>query len=207
MRMLRMQARNVQVRNVIEGVSRIRVAGRRRRDRRGSLRRNEDGVAIVEFALILPLLILALLGSVDVTRAMMADRKLSTMASSVGDLVAREERMQEGTMNEIFDAVAPLMTPFNAGLADIRVTSLRVEENGGEREARVEWSRGRNMSDRAEGSIVAVPEELLQNTLGLVYVEGAYDYQPLFGLVIDGSIRFTEDFFFVPRVSAIIEMR
>ncbi|MEM8877319.1 MAG: TadE/TadG family type IV pilus assembly protein [Pseudomonadota bacterium] len=168
--------------------------------------KDEKGVAIVEFALIFPLLLLALLGSVDVTRAMMADRKLSAMASSVGDLVAREEAMQSGTMDQIFDAVAPLMTPYNADLADIRVTSLRVEENGGEKRARVEWSRARNMAGLADDAIVDVPEALLQNTLGLVYVEGAYEYQPLFGLVLSSSIQFSEDLYFVPRVSAVIEM-
>jgi Flp pilus assembly protein TadG len=179
---------------------------RLRRFRADRLRQDEDGVALVEFALILPLLLLALLGSVDVTRAMMADRKLSTMASSVGDLVAREEGMTETTMTQIFDAVTPLMTPFSANLADIRVTSLRVEESGGERQARVRWSRGRNMTDLAEDAVVAVPEELLQNTLGLIFVEGAYNYQPLFGLVISEPIRFSEEFYFVPRVSAVVEM-
>lgn len=169
-------------------------------------RKDESGVALVEFALILPVLLLALLGSVDLTRAMMADRKLSSMSSSVGDLVAREENMREVTMDQIFDAVAPLMTPFNADLADIRVTSLRVEENGGERRARVRWSRGQNMSNLAEDAIVDVPDELLQNTLGLIFVEGAYDYQPLFGLVISEPIRFREELFFVPRVSAVVEM-
>jgi Flp pilus assembly protein TadG len=166
----------------------------------------ESGLAIVEFALILPLLILMLLGSVDLTRAMMADRKLSTMASSIGDLIAREEVVDDVTVNQIFQAVAPLMTPYNAAMADIRVSSIEVVDNGNSKEARVLWSRGKNMAPRAPGSTVAAPDAILENTEGLVYVEGGFDYQPLFGIILSGPVSFAEDFYFVPRVSNTIEL-
>ena len=57
------------------------------------LLRNERGIAAVEFALILPIMLVLWLGGVEVTGALSVDRRLNNLASSIGDLVARDKEI------------------------------------------------------------------------------------------------------------------
>ena len=58
----------------------------------GRLRRlvhGRDGVAMLEFALIVPFLVFLLLGAMEVGRYVLLNQKLSRLASNAGDLVSR----------------------------------------------------------------------------------------------------------------------
>ncbi len=58
--------------------------------------RDTRGVAAVEFALILPLLLLLYIGSVEATLLYTTDRGVATIASTVADLVARSKTTVKG---------------------------------------------------------------------------------------------------------------
>ncbi len=51
--------------------------------------RDARGVSAVEFALIAPVMITLLLGSVELSDVMIADRKATSVASTTADLVAQ----------------------------------------------------------------------------------------------------------------------
>ena len=46
--------------------------------------RSEDGIALLEFALVLPILVTLYLGTVEITQAVIANRKVVATASSPG---------------------------------------------------------------------------------------------------------------------------
>ena len=56
-----------------------------------SFARDRKGVAAVEFAYIAPLLILALFGTIEVSRAVLMHKKFQRVSAMVGDLVSREQ--------------------------------------------------------------------------------------------------------------------
>lgn len=53
------------------------------------LRRSEAGVALLEFALILPVLLLLLVGSIELARFFLANQKLDNATSTIADLITR----------------------------------------------------------------------------------------------------------------------
>ncbi len=85
------------------------------------LRRATDGVAAVEFALLLPLMLLLYLGSAETMQAVIAGRKASIVAKTMADLVAQTSvtgsgstasGMTDTTMGAIFNGAQVMMQPF-----------------------------------------------------------------------------------------------
>ena len=91
-----------------------------RRLRRAFLRarRATDGVAAVEFALLLPFMLLLYLGSAETTQAVMTSRKAAVAAKTLSDLTSQESTstpMTDAIMGNIFNAAAAIMQPFSSG--------------------------------------------------------------------------------------------
>lgn len=84
------------------------------------LRLNQGGVAAVEFALILPLMLLIYLGSAEVTQALMASRKATLVAGTLADLISQQQNgvnVTDADLTNAFAAGAAIMAPFSAGPA------------------------------------------------------------------------------------------
>lgn len=81
------------------------------------LRRNEDGVAAIEFALILPVMLLMYFGSAELTKGMLVNRKVTIAARSISDLLAQQTTaLTDGQATEIFNAGLAIMGSDATGL-------------------------------------------------------------------------------------------
>src|SRR5690606_26616325 len=99
-------------------------------------------VAAVEFAIVLPLMLLLYVGAVEVSTLVTADRRVTTVAATVGDLVSRRNgAISTAQLADYFAASETIIAPFTtAGLTQV-VSCLRVTADG---RASVVWSRGYN---------------------------------------------------------------
>jgi Flp pilus assembly protein TadG len=52
-------------------------------------RRGEEGVAAVEFALIVPIMAMMMIGAIELSEAVTVDRRVSSVAGTTGDLIAQ----------------------------------------------------------------------------------------------------------------------
>lgn len=97
------------------------------------------GAALVEFAIMLPVLLLLLFGGVEIGRFVLLNQKLNRLSMNMGDLVSRSETISVAELTEIFKAPAFIITPFVLGPADAIVISsvARVGANP----ARVVWQQ------------------------------------------------------------------
>lgn len=77
------------------------------------LRQREDGVAYLEFALILPVLMMLFLGGQELTRYVQASQKVDKLTHTVVDLIAQAPTISTGDMNTIMQAAPHIMAPFN----------------------------------------------------------------------------------------------
>jgi Flp pilus assembly protein TadG len=95
-------------------------------------RRDGRGVAAIEFALILPILVLLTLGCFEVPRYVLLWQRIERASSGVSDLVAQaDEPMTANQMSDIMSAAKIMMQPyaiFNAG--NIVVTSVNNPTGG-----------------------------------------------------------------------------
>lgn len=114
------------------------------------------GVAMVEFALLAPLLILFYVGMSEVCQGVLADRRTSHATSAVGDLVAQASVVTPDEVESIFDIAGVILAPYPTdSRLKLRVSSVKVDANG---VAKVVWSDNKAWSDRTVGSTVDLPQ-------------------------------------------------
>ncbi len=86
-----------------------------------------EGVAAVEFALILPIMALMFIGSVEMSQAVSIDRRTSQVAASTSDLVARiEGGITEGEMLDIAKIGSWLIKPYNTTKLKINLSLISI---------------------------------------------------------------------------------
>lgn len=120
-------------------VARFRLAtGLARLARR--LATERGGVSAVEFALILPLMLIIYAGCGEVTTALIIDRKVSRAASTISDLVAQQTSVSAALMENIFDATTAIIEPYDANVAKVVVAVVTVTSSG----QSVAWSKAHN---------------------------------------------------------------
>jgi Flp pilus assembly protein TadG len=185
---------------------------RRFAKRAASLARQDSGLAAVEFALILPILVMLWFGGVELTQALSVDRRLNNLASSVGDLVARSKIVTTADVDTIFDVAPGAMYPFcksaslctSAGLG-MRITAVNMSSTG---VATVAWSRGRGKTAYTAGQNMdsVVPATLRVPDTSIIVSEVSYTYSPAVGYVLTGDVALDDRMFFVPRLSSKVQL-
>ncbi len=100
------------------------------------LKRNEKGVAALEFAMIAPVMLTLYMGSVELHHALSADRRVTDIASATADLVAQSSDIS-GKMDNIFEAASTYLKPYGVENLHITVTSICHDKDD---KGRVDWS-------------------------------------------------------------------
>jgi Flp pilus assembly protein TadG len=166
----------------------------------------EDGVAAVEFALILPIMLLVYIGSVEASLAITMDRKVQLVAGALGDLVARSDTtIPAGTLEDFFQAAGGIMTPYPADELKQVVTQVLVSADGAT--ASVVWSRQYVEgvmsvgTDHAQGASFTLPAAMRAIAQGsyVIVAESSYAHTPLSGFVFNQPINLYRENFLLPR--------
>jgi Flp pilus assembly protein TadG len=93
--------------------------------------KGQHGLAAVEFALVLPLVLLLLLGCFEVPRFVLIYQRIARTAHSVSDLVAQaDEPITTAQMQDIFKAGKVIMSPYDV-IADGRIYVSSINNPGG----------------------------------------------------------------------------
>lgn len=169
---------------------------------------SHEGVAVVEFALIMPLLLLLYLGTVEASRAISYDRRLTTIAASLGDLVARSDtEITAAQLTDYFQAAEAIIAPFVAGGLKQVVTSVYIDNLG---VATVHWSEGYNggVEHNVGTPYPTVPTKLASLALDdyIIVSEAEMPYNPLTTYAFPGSLRLYKEYFHLPRFGERIEI-
>ncbi|MEP3279488.1 MAG: TadE/TadG family type IV pilus assembly protein [Stappiaceae bacterium] len=170
-----------------------------------SFTEDQNGVAAVEFALVVPILIVLFFGSVELSNAVTVDRKVSQVALTMADLVAQsKDRVTPNEMNEYFDLSDTMVAPFSAADMEIVVSSVSADEDGN---LEVDWSHANsNGSKWSKGAVppITIPDEVATPNSSIVVTEVKFEFKPLFGAIfndITGSsaINLESTYFLQPR--------
>lgn len=183
----------------------MRVAWQKLVQRLRQLRVAEAGTAAVEFALILPIMLLIYVGSVEASALISVDRRVQSVAGTLGDLVARADTtISANSLRDYFRAAGGIMTPYPADQLRQVVTQVRVQQDG---TTTVVWSRQYVNGVYATGTeylpnaSYTLPEAMKTIARGsfVIVAETTYSYLPLYGIVIEQPIRLHRENFFMPR--------
>lgn len=163
--------------------------------------RAKSGVAALEFALMLPLVLLGFLGASEVSSAVQVSQKVSQTASTVADLVAQATTISNADETNIFAAANAITFPYPSAGETIVISS--VVDNGGGM-GRVIWSDAQNGAARAVGSTVPLPAGVITAGGSAILAEVRYSYTPPTAYVITGAINMQSQFFSRPRRVAMV---
>jgi Flp pilus assembly protein TadG len=165
-------------------------------------RRSQSGVAAIEFALIIPVMLTTFFGVSEIANYILAARKVSNVASSAADLIAQDTLVTTPEMDDIMGALNVIMHPFDTSNATVRITSVIADENTGN--TTVHWSDALNTAPRTPGASVTIPN-ILANGQSVIMAEVTFRYQTLFGEYLTDGMTVTDTFYLKPRRSTKVE--
>jgi Flp pilus assembly protein TadG len=176
------------------------------------LRRDNRGLAAVEFAMVVPIMFFLFVGAVEFSQALTVDRRVSQSASSTADLVARVDKFNNtGEVDNVLKIVEQLMAPYDLAPLTVSVISVQAKQKGtsGAAEMRVSWSRNnKGQTPYPANSIYShIPEGLLAAGESVIVGEASYNYTPLlFNYFIKTAFTMEERFYLKPRQKACVSL-
>lgn len=192
-----------------------RCAMRPRTGRRAALWRRllgqDSGIAMVEFALIMPVLLLLVMGGLELSRYVLLHQKLSRLASNAGDLVSRAEKLTVADVNQVFEASQYIVRPFDMNPEGVVVISSVAKQP--DNPPIVQWQQqgGGGASATSQIGRSSQPANLpgtfvLRDFQDVIVAEVFYRYEPL----IFDDIFPPADLYFIalqrPRYGALTEL-
>jgi Flp pilus assembly protein TadG len=178
------------------------------RDRNGYCHRAQRGVSAIEFALIAPVMVLMLFGSIEISQAISVDRKVTVAASTLGDLAAQTDKVSCADLKQMAGITKSVFAPYTASNPSFVVAAL-VLSNG---VPTVEWSQSIDETGGCTavptghalkvGNSVAVDTALFAPNGSLVVGEVSIQYISLGTSFVPATRTMTDRLYFRPRKSA-----
>ena len=160
----------------------------------------EDGIAAVEAAFVMPVMILLYLGSVELSFGIIADRKLTVATQTVADLVTQYQVIDDTTIDGIYTAASQIMAPYDNTTLGVDVTGITVDAAG---TAKVVWTehRGAGSAKHAVNDTVTLPANINTPNSFIVFVEGGYGFNADTHYFVQGQIDMSDQFYMRPRIA------
>ncbi|HLY06235.1 MAG TPA: TadE/TadG family type IV pilus assembly protein [Rhizomicrobium sp.] len=161
--------------------------------------KSNSGLAGIEFALLLPLMVTLLLGTVGICNALSARQKVIDLSSNVSDLVAMGTSVNSTDISNAYSAGNAIMYPYSSANTTIVISSLVY--SAATQKVTVAWSRAQNGTPLLQGLVVTPPAGVVATTDGAsaILATVTYHYTPPLGFF--GSIPMTFSFYSRPRES------
>jgi Flp pilus assembly protein TadG len=172
------------------------------RVRRSAVRLIEDGRgnAAVEFAVIVPVMLVMFFGTVEFSSGVAVDRKVTLMARTLSDLTSQSTSVANTDLTNFFAASGAIMTPYSSTPTQATISELWIDPST--LSARVQWSQG--AAPRAVKSTVVIPAALAVGGTYLIYSEVSYLYTPAVGYVMKGGVTLKDYAYTRPRQSTCV---
>ena len=169
------------------------------------------GAAAVEIALILPFMLSLYVGSIELSDLINVDRRVTVIAATVGDLVARADgNLKQSELTDYFNAAEEIVTPYKtAGLKQL-ITCVSINATG--TTATVEWSKGTGgATEKSAGSTLSLsllPQAIRDISKGkyVIMSETQYSYKPLMGIIFQTAQTLYRQNFHLPRFGAKVSL-
>ena len=137
------------------------------------------GIAAIEFAMIVPLMLVLFFGTVEFSSGVAVDRKVTLMARTLSDLTSQNISVTTTQLTNIFNASTGIMTPYPSSEVNARIVELYIDPNLVVRQI---WTVSSGTTPLT--STVTVPTALKIAGTYLIYSEVSYLYKPSVGYVM-----------------------
>jgi Flp pilus assembly protein TadG len=166
------------------------------------------GVAAIEFAMILPVLVLMFLASFDAGNAIAIYMKVRSATYTLAAITNQYTTIQSTDITAITGATSTVLSPYSGTPTVVIITQIKATSATA---ATVSWSyspTGKALTTGA--SVTGLPTNLAKNSCNntypcyLIYAQVAYTFTPTFGYFISGTLSLSDSLYVTPRSSACI---
>jgi Flp pilus assembly protein TadG len=174
-----------------------------------SLPRDERGNAAVEFAVIVPVMLVMFFGTVEFSSAVAVNRKISMVTQQLADLASRYTTVNDTDMTNFGIIGDAMLTPYSSTPLQATITEIYIDPSTGI--ARAQWSKGD--APRGTGSTVPVPANLIARDAAnkiianqyLIFSEASYLYKPAVGYVMGvAGVTLSDKTYMRPRLASCV---
>jgi Flp pilus assembly protein TadG len=172
-----------------------------------NLRYDQSGIAAVEFALILPIMLLLFLGSFETTNLVLAYMKLEASAETAADLVAQTRVntvLQSTDFTNITNAAKQVLSPLPTSGVLLKIAFASVTYNTGS--AVIDWHTEVNSATPIttatipnNASLANLGNQASGSTDSVIIVTLTYSYSSPYTYMLSSSYTLTESAFNRPR--------
>jgi Flp pilus assembly protein TadG len=173
---------------------------------------SQRGVAALEFAMIMPVMLILFLSSFDVGNAIILYLKVRTATYELAAITNQygtgsTAQISTSTMTAITSATSAVMAPFSSSAAVVTISQIKATSATA---ATVSWSYTVN-GTALSGSYTGLPSNMAKNTCNNTYPcyfilsSVSYPYTPLFGHYMTGSLTLSDTLLVTPRVSTCVQ--
>ena len=156
-----------------------------------------QGIAAVEFALILPVIVVILLATFDGGRAIAAYMKMRAATYALASITNQYATIQATDMTSILGATSVVMAPYTSSTPAVKISQVTISNAG---VSTIQWSAAQGTTARTVGSSISPPTAMVINGAYLILAEVSYTYVPLFGYFGNSSgITFSDSLYVTPR--------
>ncbi|HYM32135.1 MAG TPA: TadE/TadG family type IV pilus assembly protein [Candidatus Cybelea sp.] len=162
--------------------------------------RDRSGLAALEFAMILPLLVVILFGSFEVFGLMIADMKIVAAADATADLIAQQNNVTTASVNDIITATQLTVEPLPLAQLGVAIASVTFDSTTGN--PSLSWTQ--SSGNGAIANPVALATGLGSKGESVIIVRVNYAYQSPLKLFLPITINLAELSFARPRLVSTI---
>jgi Flp pilus assembly protein TadG len=160
----------------------------------------QSGQALIEAALIFPILLGLFLGVSEFSEAFTVSRRLQAAAHTTADLVARMQSVTAKDVDGIKAMLDETLKPYPTASLGMIVTSVVADKDGAT--TTVEWSeaRGAGVTSHAAGTVLTLPAGLASSEESVVFAEIKYSFQSTLATLIVGKVALDAQAYQRPRL-------
>ncbi len=158
-------------------------------------------MASVEFAMIVPVMVMLWVGIIEASNLHLAGRKANIAAQSAADLVAQRLTVSLGDLDDIGAAMNAIFAPFPPAAMSYEIASVIADENG---QVSVGWRVARG-SLSGNATIPPPALNLVSVSDSVIVVTVIYRYQPTLDLLF-GDIDLNEQAYARPRRTRVVPL-
>jgi Flp pilus assembly protein TadG len=164
------------------------------------LRRDKRGVAAVEFALIVPIVIVVYALGFELAQASTVYRKLTDTTVQLANVTSQYTAVADTDVNNIFGASSQIMVPYSTTPLTIVLSEVVTDASSN---ATVCWSKSypSTVTPLVTGSAITMPAGMASPHSHYILVQTTYAYTPTIGGAFMSGLPMANQVFMIPRAS------
>jgi Flp pilus assembly protein TadG len=159
---------------------------------------DDAGNALIEAALVFPLLFILFFGVSELCEGFIASRRVEAAAFTAADLVARLQTVNSADLIALKSIIDETLKPLPVATVGLVVTSVVADENNA---TTVAWSEalGLGVTAQSANALIRLPNGLTIRNSSVIFAQVSYTFRSTLSTLIVGGVQLRAQAYQQPR--------